>query len=67
MTLPGFGVDDLQVKLTIFRVEDEDRTIYRLCGEISLIGLVNCDSIDVCVVDEPDNLIAEKLNVVRGV
>ena len=45
-------------------IEDENRAIDRLSCQVSFKCLVNGDSVDVCVVDEPNNLIGEELGVV---
>jgi hypothetical protein len=60
-------VDDLQEELTRARVEDEDGAVDGLGGEVAFEGLVDGDAIDIGVVDEQLNLVAEQLVVVLAV
>ena len=48
------------------RVEDEDGTVDRLGGQVTLKGLVDGDTVDVGVVDKPDDHVGEELGVVLG-
>jgi hypothetical protein len=67
LTGPDGGVDDLEEELTCSGVEDEDRSVDRLGRQVSFERLVDGDSVDVGVVDEPDDLVREKLRVVLRV
>jgi hypothetical protein len=49
-------VDDLEEELSRARVEDEDGAVDGLGGQVAFEGLVDCDAVDVGVVDEPDRL-----------
>ena len=64
---PDTGVNDLQEQLTRARVEDEDSSIDGLGSQVTLEGLVDGDTVDVGVVDEPNDLVGEELGVVLGV
>lgn len=64
---PDGRVDDLEEELTGARVEDEDGAVDGLGGQIALERLVDGDAVDVGVVDEPDDLVAEELRVVLRV
>jgi hypothetical protein len=64
---PRACVDDFQEQSSGPRVEDENGAVNRLCCQVTLESLVNCDSVNVCVVDEPNGLIREQLSIVgRG-
>ena len=54
----------LEEELSGPRVEDEDRAVDRLGREVALKRLVNRHTVDVRVVDEPDDLVAKELAVV---
>jgi len=66
LTGPDRGVDDLEEELACARVENEDGAVDGLGGEVALVGLVDGDAVDVGVVHEPDDLVAEELAVVLG-
>ena len=61
---PHARVDDLEEELTGARIEDEYGAVDGLRGQIALVGLVYGDAVDVGVVHEPDDLVAEQLAVV---
>mmetsp|Transcript_10676 Transcript_10676/g.30496 ORF Transcript_10676/g.30496 Transcript_10676/m.30496 type:complete len:593 (+) Transcript_10676:6123-7901(+) len=63
---PDAGVDDLQEQLTRAWVENEDGSVDRLRGQVTLERLVDGDTVDVGVVNKPNDLIAEQLSVVLG-
>mmetsp|Transcript_19228 Transcript_19228/g.59304 ORF Transcript_19228/g.59304 Transcript_19228/m.59304 type:complete len:391 (-) Transcript_19228:3185-4357(-) len=64
---PDRRVNDLQEQLASPRIEDEDAAVYGLGRQVSFERLVDGDSIDVGVVDEPNDLVGEELAVVlRG-
>jgi hypothetical protein len=45
-------------------IENEDSTIDWFGGQITLKGFVNGNSIDICVIHKPYDLIAENLSIV---
>lgn len=55
---------NLQKQLASPRVENENGAIDGLCCEISLKCLVDSDTIHICVIYKPDDLIAEDLTIV---
>ena len=59
-------MNDLQEQLTGPGVEDENGAVDGLGGQVTFEGLVDGDSVDVGVVDEPDDLVTEELSVVLG-
>jgi hypothetical protein len=54
----------LEEELAGARVEDEDSAVDGLGRQVALERLVDRDAVNVRVVDEPDNLVAEQLAVV---
>lgn len=64
LTSPHTGVNDLQEQLPSSRVQDEDGSVDRLGGQITLKGLVDCDTVHIGVVHKPDYLVAEELPIV---
>lgn len=52
-------MDNFQEKLTCSRIEDKDGTINRFGCQITLKGLMDGDSINVGIIDKPDDLISE--------
>lgn len=67
LTGPHRSVNDLQEELTRSRIKDEDSTVDRLCRQVSLERLVDGNSVDVGIVDEPNDLVGEELRVIAGV
>jgi hypothetical protein len=57
LTSPYGGVDDLEEKLACTRIEDEYCTVNWFSCEVSFKSLVNCDSVDVGIIDEPNYLV----------
>ena len=57
-------MDDLQEELSSSGVEDEDGAVDGLRGEVTLECFVDGNSVDVGVVYEPDDLVAEQFSVV---
>ena len=57
-------MDDLQEQLACPWIQNEDRSIDRLCSQISLKGLVNGHSVYIGVIHEPDDLIGKELSIV---
>ena len=57
MPSPNTCVNDFQEELACFRIENEDGSVDGLGGEISFMSLVNCHSVDICVVNKPDDLV----------
>ena len=64
---PHAGVDNLQKELPGARVEDENRAVDRLRGQVTLERLVDRHPVHVGIVHEPDRLVAEQLAVVLRV
>jgi hypothetical protein len=60
-------MDYFQIKLSVSRVENKDCTVDGFCSEVSFEGFVDCHTVDVSVVNEPDYLVREKLSVILGV
>lgn len=60
-------MDHLQEKLASSGVEDEDSTVDGLGGQVALKCLVNGDSVDIGVIDEPYDLVGEEISVVLRV
>ena len=56
---PDTGMYDFQEELTRPRIEYENSTIDGLGGQVPLKGLVDCDSVHIGIVNEPNNLIRE--------
>lgn len=61
---PDARVDDFKEELSCSRVEDKDGAVDGLGSKISLVGLVDRHSVDICVIDKPNGLVGEKLTVV---
>ena len=59
LTGPYWSVNDLQEKLTSSRVENEDSTIDRFRGQIALESFMNGHTVNVGVVNKPNDLIGE--------
>ena len=57
LTCPNTGMYNLQKELTSSRVKDEDSTIDGFCCQISFKGLMNSDSIHICIIDKPNDLV----------
>lgn len=64
---PSTGVYDFEVKLAVSRVEDKYGTVDRFSRQVALEGLMNSHSVNVGVVDEPDDLVREQFGVVLRV
>jgi len=64
---PDTCVDNLQEELARARIEDEYGTIDRLGRQVAFARLVNCDPVNVGVIDKPDHLVGEQLTVVLRV
>ena len=60
-------MDDLEEQLARLWIENEDGTVDWLCCQVALECLVDGDSVDVGVIDEPDYLIREELCVILRV
>jgi len=59
LACPNAGVDNFEEELSGSGVEDEDGAVDGFGGEIAFECLVDGDSVDVGVVDEPNDLICE--------
>jgi hypothetical protein len=57
-------MNDLQEELSSSRIEDEDSTVDRLSSQIAFKGLVNRYTVNVCIVDEKLNLVAEEFGII---
>ena len=57
LTSPHARVDNLQEELSRLRVEDENCSVDWFCRQVAFKCLVDGDSVDICVVNEPDDLI----------
>jgi hypothetical protein len=57
-------VNNLQKQLTGTWIKDKDGSIDRFGGKISFKGLVNGDSINIGIIDKPNDLIREELSVI---
>ena len=66
LSRPHDGMDDLEEELAGTWVEDEDGSVDGLGGQVALECLVDGDPVDVGVVHEPDDLVAEQFSVVLG-
>jgi hypothetical protein len=64
LTRPSRSVDYFQVQLSVSRVENENRAVNWLCCQVPFESLVNCHTVNVCVVHEPDYLVGEQFGVV---
>ena len=60
-------MDDLQEELTCARIEDENRAVDWLRRQISLECLMDCHSINVRIVDEQLDLVAEEFRIILGI
>ena len=58
---------NLQIQLPISRIENENGSVNRLSGQISFKGFMNCDSVNISIVDEPDNLVTKELLIILWV
>ena len=67
LTSPNTGVDDFKEQLSRLWIEREDSSVDWLGSQVALLCLVNGDSVDVCVIYEPDSLVREELSVVLRV
>mmetsp|Transcript_21771 Transcript_21771/g.52019 ORF Transcript_21771/g.52019 Transcript_21771/m.52019 type:complete len:426 (-) Transcript_21771:5117-6394(-) len=61
---PHARVDDLEEKLASAGIEDEDRSVDGLRREVTLKSFVDRHTVHICVVDKPDDLVAEQLPIV---
>ena len=59
-------MNDLEEQLSGTGVEDEDSSVDRLGGQITLERLVNGDTVHIRVVHEPDDLVAKQLTCATG-
>lgn len=58
-------MNDLKEEFTSTRIENEDSTINRLSCQVTFLGLVDGDTIDIGIIDEPNGLVGEKFREVR--
>ena len=64
LTSPDTGMNNLEEQLTSSRIENENGTIDRFGGEISLESFVNSDTIDIGIIDKPNDLIGEQFTII---
>jgi hypothetical protein len=57
-------VDDLEEQLASPWVEDEYGSVDGLRGEVSFECLMDGDSVDIGVINKPDDLVREQLSIV---
>lgn len=50
-------MDNLQEELAGFGIEYENGTVDGFCRKVTFLSLVDRDSVDICVIDKPNNLI----------
>lgn len=67
LTCPHTCVNNLEEQLTSSGIENEDCSIDWLCSQVTFKGLVNSNSVDVGIINEPYDLIAEELSIVLRV
>ena len=60
-------MNDLEKQLPRLRIENEYGAVDRLCSQVPFECLVNRNSVDICVVHEPNDLVREDLSVVLRV
>ena len=60
-------MDDFEEELAGPWVENEYCSVNGLGREVALVRLMNRNAVDVCVVDEPGNLVREELSVILRV
>lgn len=60
-------MNNFEEKLASSRIEDKDGSIDRFCGKISFKSFMDGDSVDVSIVNKPDNLICEQICVILSV
>lgn len=64
---PNASVDNFEEKLPGSWVEDEDGSVYGLGCQVTFKSFMDCDSVDIGVIDKPDCLVHEEISVVRSV
>lgn len=64
LSCPYTSMDDLQEELSRLRIEDENCSVDWFRGQVAFERLVDCDSVDVGVINEPNDLIREYLSIV---
>jgi hypothetical protein len=50
-------VNDFQKQLASPWIENENSSVDWLCGEVAFMSLVNSNTVDVCVIDKPNDLV----------
>ena len=64
LTSPYTCVNDLQEKLTSSGVENENGSVDGFGGQVTFKSLVDGHSVDVGVVDKPNNLVTEQFAII---
>lgn len=57
-------MDDLQKELAGFGIKDEDCAIDRFSRQVTFKSFVDSDSVDVSVINKPNDLVREQLGVI---
>ena len=52
-------MDDLEKELTGAWIKYENGSIYGLCGQVTFKGFVDGDTINICIINKPDDLVTE--------
>lgn len=64
LSSPHARMDDFKEELSCSGIEDKDGTVDGFGSKISLVGLVDSYSVNVCIINKPYGLVREKLSVV---
>lgn len=57
-------MNNFQKQLSSPRIENKDSTIDRFSSQVTFESFVNSYSIDISIIDKPNNLIREELTIV---
>lgn len=60
-------MDDFQKQLSRSWVEDENGSVDWFGGQVAFECFVDCDSVHVCIIYEPHDLVCEQISVVLRV
>lgn len=64
LSRPDTRMDDFEEKMSRLRVQNENCTVDWFSRQITLVGLVNSHSVNVGIVNEPNDLVTEQLRVI---
>jgi len=67
LAFPNASVDDLEEELARLRVEDEDSTVDWFCRQVAFKSLVDCHTVNIRIINEPNDLVREEFCVVLRV